>query len=43
VWRHLVEDGKPVFSSLDEALAADAHTVTAIAKEVEKLYSEGRD
>ena len=27
----------------DEALAADAHTVTAIAKEVEKLYSEGRD
>lgn len=43
VWRHLVEDGAPVFGSLEEALAADAHTVTAIAKEVERLYAEGRD
>jgi hypothetical protein len=43
VWRHLIENGDPVFGSLDEALAADAHTVTAIAREVERLYAEGRD
>lgn len=43
VWRHLIEDGVPVFATIDEALAADAHTVTAIAREVERLYAEGRD
>jgi hypothetical protein len=43
VARHLVEDGKPVFASVDEALAADAFTVQKIAQMVEPLYAEGRD
>jgi hypothetical protein len=43
VARHLVEDGKPVFASVDEALAADAFTVQRIAQMVEPLYAEGRD
>ena len=42
-WRHLIEDGKPVFASLDEALAADGLTVRKIGEAAEALYSEGRD
>lgn len=43
VARHLVEDGVPVFASVDEALAADAFMVQRIAQLVEPLYAEGRD
>lgn len=43
VYMHLVEDGKPVFGSVDEVLASDAMLVQAIARECEKLYEEGRD
>jgi len=43
VARHLVEDGKPVFASLDEALGADAHVIASLSKLVEPLYAEGRD
>lgn len=43
VWRHLVEDGKPVFASMDEVLAADGVLVARIAEAAERLYTEGRD
>lgn len=43
VARHLVENGAPVFASVDEALAADAFTVQKISALVERLYAEGRD
>lgn len=42
-WRHLLENGVPVFDSLEQALAADGLTVAAIGKAAEALYSEGRD
>jgi len=46
-WRHLMdhEDGilKPVFDTLDQALAADAALVFTVGTEADKLYSEGRD
>lgn len=42
-WRHLLEDGAPVFASLEQALEADGLTVAAIGKAAEALYSEGRD
>ncbi len=43
VARHLVEDGAPVFASVDEALAADAFVVQKIAQLGEPRYAEGRD
>lgn len=43
VLRHLMENGAPVFASLDEVLQCDAHLVTEIAKAVEQLYGEGRE
>jgi hypothetical protein len=43
VWRHLVEEGKPVFGSIDEVLAADGVRVLEIGKAAERLYGEGRD
>ena len=43
VARHLVENGAPVFASVDEALNADAFTVQKISVLVERLYAEGRD
>ena len=42
-WRHLLENGAPVFASLEQALEADGLTVAAIGKAAEALYSEGRD
>jgi predicted DNA-binding ArsR family transcriptional regulator len=43
VLRHLVENGEPVFASVDEVLASDALVVQRIAQMAEALYSEGRD
>lgn len=43
VLRHLVENGSPVFSTLEEVLALDAIFVSEIAVAAEKLYGEGRD
>jgi hypothetical protein len=43
VARHLVENGKPAFESVEDVLACDAFTVQRIAALVEPLYAEGRD
>lgn len=43
VFRHLVEDGKPVFESLEDVLNADAFAVQRISALIEPLYGEGRD
>lgn len=43
VQKHLVEDGKQVFASVDEILKLDANLVNHIAGAAEKLYGEGRD
>lgn len=43
VARHVVENGKPAFESVDEVLACDAFAVQRIAALVEPLYAEGRD
>lgn len=43
VWRHLVEDGKPVFESIDDVLRADGVRVLEIGRAAERLYGEGRD
>lgn len=43
VFRHIEHDGKPVFASVDDALAADGLAVTELGREVELLYGEGRD
>jgi len=43
VYSLLVDDGKPVFGSVDEVLNSDVRLVQAIARECEKLYEEGRD
>jgi hypothetical protein len=42
-FRHVEHAGKPVFSSLEDALAADGHAIVELGKEVERLYGEGRD
>ena len=42
-FRHIEEAGKPVFSSLDDALAADGLAIMELGREVERLYGEGRD
>lgn len=42
-FRHLEHAGKPVFESLEDALAADGATIIEIGKQVETLYGEGRD
>jgi hypothetical protein len=42
VLRHLMEDGAPVFDSVDSVLNADGLVVAEIASVVESLYSEGR-
>jgi hypothetical protein len=43
VWRHLIEDGRPVFASVDEVAGCDARMVQRIGKACELLYEEGRD
>lgn len=43
VMRHLVEDGAPVFSSVDEVLRCDALMVQRVSALIEQLYAEGRD
>jgi hypothetical protein len=43
VARHVVENGEPLFESVDAVLACDAFTVQRIAALVEPLYAEGRD
>jgi hypothetical protein len=43
VWRHLIEDGRPVFASADEVAGCDARMVQLIGKQCELLYEEGRD
>ena len=42
VLRHLIEDGAPVFDSVDSVLRADGLVVAEIASVAESLYSEGR-
>ena len=43
VLRHLMQDGKPVFSSIDEVLASYAPFVSELGAEIQRLYEEGRD
>jgi hypothetical protein len=43
VLRHLMHDGRPVFSSMDEVLAASGPLVLELGREIERLYEEGRD
>jgi hypothetical protein len=43
VWRHLIENGLPVFKSADEVGGCDALMVQRIGRECEALYEEGRD
>lgn len=43
VLRHLVENGQPVFESIEDVLDADGLLVARIAEEAERLYTEGRD
>lgn len=43
VWRHLVENGEPVFRSLEEVLESDGVLVARLAEAAERLYTEGRD
>jgi len=43
VFRHLVENGRPVFASADEVAGADAVMVQLIGRACEVLYEEGRD
>ena len=38
----LIEDGAPVFDSVDSVLKADGLVVAEIASVAESLYSEGR-
>ena len=40
---HLYQDGCPVISSIDDALAMDAALIIEIGKRCEQLYEEGRD
>ena len=43
VWRHLIENGLPVYATLEDVFKCDAVAVLVIAKHCEALYSEGRD
>lgn len=43
VFRHLEHAGKPVFESIEDALAADGGAIIELGREVERLYGEGRD
>jgi hypothetical protein len=43
VLRHLMQDGRPVFASMDEVLAANGPLVVELGREIERLYEEGRD
>ena len=43
VWRHLIENGLPVYATLEDVLKCDAIAVMDIAKHCEAIYSEGRD
>lgn len=43
VYNHLIEDGKPLFSSVEEVMLCDAVVAEVIGREVDKLYGEGRD
>jgi hypothetical protein len=43
IMKHLMEDGKPVFNSVDEVKAADARTIGEISLNIDLLYGEGRD
>ena len=42
-FRHLEHAGKPVFESIEDALAADGGAIIELGREVERLYGEGRD
>ena len=42
-FRHLEHEGKPVFESIEDALAADGNAIIELGREVERLYGEGRD
>ena len=42
-FRHLEHSGKPVFESIEDALAADGNAIIELGREVERLYGEGRD
>lgn len=41
VTHHLLENGSPVFTSVEEALNYDGVMLEQIALEIDKLYSEG--
>lgn len=41
VMNHLIEDGKPVFTTLEEVLECDGRTIFFLASEIDKLYGEG--
>lgn len=41
VMNHLIEEGKPVFNTLEEVLECDGRTVFFLASEIDKLYGEG--
>lgn len=43
VLMHLVENGAPVFTTIEQALVADGNTVMQISAAAEALYGEGRD
>jgi len=43
VFRHLVENGEQVFSSVEEVLVCDGLRVLEIGKAIDALYGEGRD
>jgi hypothetical protein len=43
VMNHLIEDGKPLFTSIQEVLDSDGNMVEALAAEIDRLYGEGRD
>lgn len=43
VFRHLKEDGKPVFNAVDEVINdCDAFMVLTVASHIEQLYNEGK-
>jgi len=43
VLNHLLEENKPMFSSLEEVMICDFRLVEKIGKEIDILYNEGRD
>ena len=43
VQNHVIENGGRVFLTVDEVMGYDVNMVEEIAKEVEKLYGEGKN